>query len=153
IGGIGLARGYFQRAELTAERFVPHPYSVSGGGRLYQTGDEGRYLAGGRIEYLRRRDQQVKVRGYRIELGGIETGLGTHAAVQQAVVMLRDERLVAYVIGTSLGNEHEAANELRPYLQERLPEYMVPQRWVVLEQMPLTSSGKIDRKSLPAPAM
>ena len=128
IGGAGLGRGYWQRAELTAERFVPHPYSVSGGERLYRTGDEGRYLADGRIEYLGRRDQQVKLRGYRIELGEIESALESHAVVQQAVVMVRDEQLVAYVVGVD-GSEREVASELRPYLRERLPEYMVPQRW------------------------
>src|SRR5215204_4086788 len=154
IGGVGLARGYWQRAELTAERFVPHPYSATGGERLYRTGDEGRYLEDGRIEYLGRRDQQVKVRGYRIELGEIEAVLESHAGVRQAVVTVReesagDQRLVGYVVG-SWSSEREVATELRGYLRERLPEYMVPQRWVVLEQMPLTANGKIDRANLPA---
>jgi amino acid adenylation domain-containing protein/non-ribosomal peptide synthase protein (TIGR01720 family) len=156
IGGVGLARGYWQRAELTAELFVPHPYSTSGGERLYRTGDEGRYLEDGRIEYLGRRDQQVKVRGYRIELGEIEAVLESHARVQQAVVTVReesagDQRLVGYVVGENWPSEREAAAELRTYLKERLPEYMVPQRWVLLEQMPLTVNGKIDHQALPEP--
>src|SRR6185312_2753683 len=151
IGGAGLARGYWQRAELTAERFVPHPYSGGRGERLYRTGDEGRYLEDGRIEYLGRRDQQVKVRGYRIELGEIEAVLESHPGVRQAVVtVLEEQQLVGYVVGDWPANEREVAAELRPYLRERLPEYMVPQRWVVLEQMPLTANGKIDRRGLPA---
>ena len=154
IGGGGVGRGYWQRAELTGERYVPHPFSAVGGERLYRTGDEGRYLADGRIEYLGRRDQQVKVRGYRIELGEIEAALEAHAAVRQAVVTVREEQqLVAYVVSESwLGSEREMMAELRPYLRARLPEYMVPQRWVVLEQLPLTTNGKVDRRALPAPA-
>ena len=153
IGGAGLGRGYWQRAELTAERFVPHPYSARGGERLYRTGDEGRYLEDGRIEYLGRRDHQVKLRGFRIELGEIEAALESHAVVAQAAVQVREEQLVAYLVGEStFGSEREVAAELRPYLRERLPEYMVPQRWVMLDQMPLNTSGKIDRKQLPVPA-
>ncbi|MGH8349090.1 MAG: non-ribosomal peptide synthetase, partial [Pseudomonas sp.] len=151
LSGAGVGRGYWQRAELTAERFVPHPYSERGGERLYRTGDEGRYLADGRIEYLGRRDQQVKLRGYRIELGEIESALESYAGVRQAAVTVREQQLVGYVVGLE-GSEREAAAELRPYLRERLPDYMVPQRWVVLEQMPLTSSGTIDRKRLPEPS-
>ena len=155
IGGGGVGRGYWQRAELTAERYVPHPFSTMRGERLYRTGDEGRYLADGRIEYLGRRDQQVKVRGYRIELGEIEAALESHAAVRQAVVLVREDQLVAYVVGaaeSALGSEREIASELRPYLRAHLPEYMVPQRWVVLEQLPLTTNGKVDREALPAPS-
>ena len=155
IGGAGVARGYWQRAELTAERFVPHPYSALGGERLYRTGDEGRYLEDGTIEYLGRRDQQVKLRGYRIELGESEAVLERHHGVRQAVVLVREEQLVGYVVATEAerwsGSEREAGAELRSYLRERLPEYMVPQRWVVLEQMPLTRNGKVDREALPAP--
>ena len=151
IGGAGVARGYLERAALTAERFVPHPYSVRGGERLYRSGDEGRYLADGRIEYLGRRDQQVKVRGYRIELGDIEAVLESHARVQQAVVTVSaQQQLVGYVVGLE-GNERAVATELKGYLRERLPEYMVPQRWVVLEQVPLNANGKVDRKRLPEP--
>jgi amino acid adenylation domain-containing protein len=157
IGGDGLARGYWRRAELTAERFVPHPYSTTGGERLYRTGDEGRYLDDGRIEYLGRRDQQVKVRGYRIELGEIGAVLESHSNVRHAVVTVReesagDQRLVGYIVGESWSNEREMAAELRRYLNERLPEYMVPQQWVLLEQLPLSVNGKIDQKSLPAPS-
>src|SRR6185312_3655027 len=156
IGGAGLARGYWQRAELTAERFVPHPYSTSGGERLYRTGDEGRYLEDGRIDYLGRLDHQVKVRGYRIELGEIEAALESHAGVRQAVVTVRDEQqLVGYVVGVEgegwLSSEREVAAELRAFLQERLPEYMAPHRWVVLDHVPMTTNGKIDRKHLPEP--
>src|SRR6185312_7233403 len=157
IGGGGVGRGYWQRAELTAERFVPHPYSAVGGERLYRTGDEGRYLEDGTIEYLGRRDQQVKVRGYRIELGEIEAVLESHEAVRQAIVTVREEQqLVGYVVGAEgeswLGSEREAGAELRAFLQERLPEYMVPQRWVVLDHLPLTANGKIDRERLPGPS-
>ena len=101
IGGAGLGRGYWQRAELTAERFVPHPYSARVVERLYRTGDEGRYLEDGRIEYLGRRDHQVKLRGFRIELGEIEAALESHAAVAQAAVLVREDQLVAYVVGES----------------------------------------------------
>jgi surfactin family lipopeptide synthetase A len=148
IGGAGLARGYHGRADLTAERFVPHPYSTRGGERLYRTGDEGRYLEDGRIDYLGRRDQQVKLRGYRIELGEIEAVLKSHGRVRQAVVTVREEQqLVGYVVGEL--DEQAAAPELREFLRERLPEYMVPQRWVVLDHLPLTANGKIDRANLP----
>src|SRR6185312_1457222 len=155
IGGAGLGRGYWGRAELTAERFVPHPYSGRGGERLYRTGDEGRYLEDGAIEYLGRRDQQVKLRGYRIELGEIEAVLESHGGVREAVVQVREEQLVGYVVAAEAerwtGSEREAGAELRSYLQERLPEYLVPQRWVVLEQLPLTRNGKVDREAMPAP--
>ena len=152
IGGAGLARGYIGRAEETAERFVPHPYSAHGGERLYRTGDLVRYLESGELEYVGRRDDQVKLRGYRIELGEIETVLESHPLVQQAVVTVREEQwLVGYVVGME-GSEREVAAELRSYLRERLPDYMVPQRWVMLDQLPLTTSGKIDRRRLPAPS-
>ena len=156
IGGAGLARGYWGRPELTAERFVPNPYRT--GERLYRTGDEGKYLGDGRIDYLGRCDHQVKLRGFRIELGEIEAALESHAGVQQAVVVLRDEQqLVGYVVGAEgegwLSNERDAVIVLRPFLLERLPDYMVPQRWVVLDQMPLTANGKIDRERLPEPAV
>ena len=156
IGGAGLGRGYWERADLTAERFVPHPYSAAGGERLYRTGDEGRYLEDGTIEYLGRRDQQVKLRGYRIELGEIEAVLESHHGVRQAVVLVREEQLVGYAVAAEgvrwSSSEREAGVELRTYLQDRLPEYLVPQRWVVLDQMPLTRNGKVDREGLPAPS-
>ena len=149
IGGAGLARGYLGRPEETAERFVPHPYGELGGERLYRTGDLARYRVDGKLEYIGRRDEQVKLRGYRVELGEIETVLEGHAGVQQAVVMVCEEWLVGYVVGMD-GSEREVASELRPYLRERLPEYMVPQRWVVLDQLPLSANGKIDRRRFPA---
>ena len=155
VGGAGLARGYWNRPELTAERFVPHPFSKKGGERLYRTGDLGRYLADGGIEYLGRMDQQVKIRGHRIELGEIEAVLQQHEAVKQAVVIaqedqLGDKRLVAYVIGEPEG-EAPDISQVRRYLQTRLPEYMVPAAIVLLKNMPLTEHGKLNRKALPRP--
>ena len=153
VGGAGLARGYLQQAEMTAERFVPHPYSSEAGARLYRTGDVVRYRRGGELEFVGRRDEQVKVRGFRIELGEIETILNEHPKVATSVVVTRaetgDKRLVAYVVA----NEQSATSvvELRSYLRERLPEYMMPQAFVMLEALPLNSNGKIDRRALPAP--
>jgi len=151
IGGAGLARGYRGRAELTAERFVPHPYSAVAGARLYRTGDIGKYRPDGRLEYEGRSDEQVKVRGYRIELGEIEAALREHEAVSEAVVVVQaDEsghkRLVAYVIGSD--GQEGGSGELRQHLGERLPEYMVPGHQVWLKQWPLTSNGKVDRRAL-----
>ena len=155
VGGAGVARGYWNRAGLTAERFVPHPFSEVGGERLYRTGDLGRYLVDGGIEYLGRMDQQVKIRGYRIELGEIEAVLEQHEAVKQAVVMARedqpgDKRLVAYVV-VDPGGEELNVSRMRSYLRARLPEHMVPAALMVLESMPLTEHGKLDRKALPRP--
>jgi amino acid adenylation domain-containing protein/FkbM family methyltransferase len=154
LGGAGLARGYLEDAALTAQRFVPHPYSNERGTRLYRTGDLVRYRFNGELEFLGRVDQQVKVRGFRIELGEIETVLDEHAGVAASVVVAREDvagerRLVAYVVA----NEQQPAGvvELRAYLRERLPEYMMPQAFVMLEALPLTSNGKVDRRSLPAP--
>lgn len=157
VGGDGLARGYAHHADLTAEKFIANPFSRIPGARLYRTGDDGRYLQDGQIEYLGRRDEQVKVRGYRIELGEIRAVLESHGGVQQAVVTVGEEQqLVGYVVGVEgeswLRSERAVAAELRGYLGERLPEYMVPQRWVVLEHMPLTVSGKVDRQRLPEPS-
>ncbi|HWS86561.1 MAG TPA: amino acid adenylation domain-containing protein [Pyrinomonadaceae bacterium] len=153
IGGAGLARGYLSRAELTAEKFIPHPFSTEAGARLYRTGDLVRYLSDGRIEFLGRIDQQVKVRGYRIELGEIEAALLRHEAVREAVVIARAEeggaRLVGYVVAED-GRTASAA-ELRGFLSERLPDYMVPSALVQLPELPLTPNGKVDRKALPAP--
>jgi acyl carrier protein len=155
-GGAGLARGYLNRAEATAERFVPSPIAGQKGERLYCTGDVARYLSDGRIEYLGRLDDQVKVRGYRIELGEIEAVLRRHGAVAEAAVLMREDeagekRLVAYVVS---GGEGELkSGELREHLQRVLPEYMVPSAFVMLEKLPLNANGKVDRKSLPAPGL
>ena len=154
IGGDGLARGYWNRSELTAERFVRNPFDGTGQSRLYKTGDRCRYLADGNIEFLGRLDDQVKIRGFRIELGEIESVLGGHPGVGQAVVTAREDtpggkRLVAYVVGRP-GATCSAA-QLREYLGQRLPEYMIPSAFVFLASLPLTAHGKIDRQALPAP--
>ncbi|MCD4691422.1 MAG: AMP-binding protein, partial [Calditrichales bacterium] len=154
IGGVGLARGYLNRPDLTAEKFVPDPFSKTNGGRLYRSGDLARFLPGGNIEFLGRIDYQVKVRGFRIELGEIEAALGELDAVHDVVVLARedvagDKRLVAYLASDN-GDKLDTAS-MRVHLKERLPEYMIPSAFVVLEAMPLTPSGKVDRKALPAP--
>ena len=154
VAGEGLARGYLNRPDLTAERFVPDPFSV--GGRLFRTGDVARYLVDGNIEYRGRRDHQVKLRGFRIELGEIETALISHSHVNQAVVMLRslndqnqhDKQLVAYVVADG---EAPAPADLRTHVRRTLPDFMVPAVFVTLPAMPLTASGKINRLALPAP--
>ncbi|MET0395681.1 MAG: amino acid adenylation domain-containing protein, partial [Longimicrobiaceae bacterium] len=154
IGGAGMARGYLGRPDLTAERFLPDPHGRVAGARLYRAGDVGRRRADGEIEFLGRTDHQVKVRGYRVELGEIEAVLRMHAQVKEAVVLLREDvpgqpRLVAYVTGKE-GAELSVA-ELRAHAGEQLPEYMVPWAIVVLERLPVTINGKIDRRALPAP--
>jgi amino acid adenylation domain-containing protein len=155
IGGEGVARGYHNRAELTAEKFVPNPYSKEGGRRLYRTGDLARRLANGEVEFVGRRDQQIKIRGHRVELGEIEKALNEHEGIEEAVVLMRedragDKRLVAYVVAAE-GEEHGIGSELREYLMKRLPDYMVPSVFVPLEQMPLSPIGKLDRKALRRP--
>jgi amino acid adenylation domain-containing protein len=150
LGGEGLARGYLQRAELTAEKFVPDGLSGRSGARLYRTGDLARYLADGNIDYLGRIDQQVKIRGFRIEPGEIEARLKQHPAVREVVVCAHEidsvRLLVAYVIAAAEANLTDEA--LRHYLREKLPEYMIPPAFILLDEIPLTSNGKIDRQAL-----
>ncbi len=153
IGGVGIARGYINKPSLTAERFIPNPFG--NGDRLYQTGDLGRYLPDGNMEYLGRIDHQVKIRGYRIELGEIEATLEASTAVQQAIVLCREDspgqtRLVAYVVPKNT-EDSGLVESLKSLCQNRLPDYMQPTLWVILESWPLTANGKIDRKGLPAP--
>ncbi len=154
IGGVGLARGYLHRPELTAERFVCHPFSTDPGARLYKTGDLVRFLPDGTLEFLGRIDQQVKIRGFRIELEEIEAVLSRHPAVQQVVVVARedtpgDRRLVAYVVARQAS---VSASELRCFVQEQLPAHMAPAAVVWVERLPLTPNGKVDRQALPAPS-
>jgi hypothetical protein len=156
IGGAGVVRGYLHRPELTAERFIPHPFRGTGAGTVYRTGDLARYRPDGTIEFLGRLDHQVKVRGYRIELGEIEAALQGIPEVREAVAVAREDtpgdlRLVAYVIPTR-PNGLKAAG-LSEHLRERLPEYMVPGHFVLLDGFPLTPNGKLDRRALPAPEL
>jgi amino acid adenylation domain-containing protein len=186
IAGVSLARGYLNRPKLTAEKFIPNPFSVEPGTRLYKSGDLARYLPDGNIEFLGRLDHQVKLRGFRIELGEIETSLTWHPAVQGAVVLLREDRpgrkqLVAYVVpakGHQALHDDDASrvelwpsyekllardddgkknysgsllSSVRHYLEEKLPDYMVPSAFVFLDELPMTPNGKVDRRALPAP--
>jgi amino acid adenylation domain-containing protein len=162
IGGAGVTRGYLNRAELTAEHFIPHLYSCMPGARLYRSGDLARYLPDGQIDFLGRNDHQVKLRGYRIELGELEEMLAQHPSVRKAAVLLREDqpgnqRLVAYLLkamdqvvaeGTPPA---QATSDWRRFLQETLPEYMIPTAFVLLDEFPHTASGKVDRRALPAP--
>ena len=148
IGGHGLSRGYLNRAELTAERFIPDPYGANSGARLYRTGDLARWTSTGEIDFIGRIDHQVKLRGFRIELGEIEAVLEQHADVQSAAVIARDERLMAYVVPQ---NSTLSITGLRTFLEQKLPRFMVPHSISVLDQWPLTLNGKIDRKRLPDP--
>jgi len=154
IGGVGVTRGYLNRPELTADRFILNPFSNDSGSRLYKTGDLVRYLPDGNIEYLGRIDHQVKIRGFRIELGEIEAVLRQHRAVQDAVVIgqeydLHDKRLVAYVVPSQ--EQVLSTSELRHYLKQKLPDHMVPSAFVRLEALPLTPNDKVDRRALPMP--
>ncbi|HEX8558732.1 MAG TPA: amino acid adenylation domain-containing protein [Pyrinomonadaceae bacterium] len=154
IGGLPVARGYYGRQALTAELFLPDPFGAPGG-RMYRSGDRGRLRADRSIEFLGRLDHQVKVRGFRIEIGEIEVALRAHPSVAEAVLLLRefgenDKRLIAYVVPAGERRDAEAlADELRQRLQARLPEYMIPSAFVLLDEMPLTPNGKIDRRALP----
>ncbi|WP_029573540.1 non-ribosomal peptide synthetase, partial [Pseudomonas syringae] len=155
IGGAGVARGYLNRDDLTAERFLKDPFSQNPAARMYRTGDLGRYLADGNIQYLGRNDDQVKIRGFRIELGEIDARLAKHPAIHEAVVAARedvpgDKRLVAYYT-LSAGHASVDIDSLRAWLQEQLPAHMIPVAYVLLDALPLTPNGKLDRKALPAP--
>jgi amino acid adenylation domain-containing protein len=161
LGGDGLARGYLNRPGLTAEKFVPDPFSTVPGARLYRTGDLVRYLPNGELDYLGRLDHQIKLRGFRIELGEIETVLMQHEDVREAVVVVRSlersndgpaadsKHLVAYVVGKN--KTRPSADQIRRYLQTKLPNFMLPSVFVMLDEMPLTPNGKVDRRALPAP--
>ncbi len=154
VGGAGVAQGYWQRDELTKERFIKHPFSNELNARLYKTGDLARYLSDGSLEYIGRIDNQVKIRGFRIELGEIESLLSQHPAINQTVVtvyedMPGDKRLVAYLVANQ--EQQPTINDLRDFLGQQLPNYMIPSAFVMLETLPLTSNGKVDRKALPAP--
>jgi acyl carrier protein len=154
IGGDNLARGYLNHPELTAEKFVPSPFSEVPGARLYKSGDLARYLPDGKIEFIGRIDHQVKIRGFRIELGEVEATLLQHSKLEAVIVIAREDapsekRLAGYVVARS--GETIAGGELRDFLLERLPEYMIPTAFVELPFLPLTPNGKVDRRALPAP--
>ncbi|MEW6738226.1 MAG: amino acid adenylation domain-containing protein, partial [Acidobacteriota bacterium] len=151
IGGVGVARGYYDRFELTAEKFIPNPFSAEGGARLYKTGDLARYLIDGNIEFLGRIDQQVKIRGFRIELGEIEAVLAQYPYICENAILVQEDssgekRLIAYLV-----TENEEAltiSDLRNFLKQRLPDYMIPSTFVALAALPLTPNGKLDRRAL-----
>src|SRR6185503_8198343 len=154
VGGVGLTRGYLHQPQLSAEKLIPDPFSTEPGAQLYRTGDLARYLPDGRLEFLGRLDQQVKVRGFRIELEEIEAALTSHEAVQSAVVLALErtkgkKEVVAYVIAAKA--RKPAVSELRAHLKQRLPDYMAPSYFVLLEEWPLTPNGKLDRLALPPP--
>ncbi|RIK37175.1 MAG: non-ribosomal peptide synthetase, partial [Chloroflexi bacterium] len=154
LSGPGLARGYFNHPALTAEKFLPNPYASEPGARMYRTGDLARFLPNGNVEFLGRTDHQVKLRGFRIELGEIEAVLGQHPAVQQAVVLLHqniqgEKKLIAYVVPVK--SSRPTVTDLYSHLQQRLPDYMIPGAFILLNELPLTPNGKLDRQALPAP--
>jgi amino acid adenylation domain-containing protein len=152
VGGAGLARDYLNRPAQTAEKFIPNPFSDEPGMRLYRTGDLVRYLADGRMEFIGRNDNQVKIRGFRIELGEIETLLCKHPSVREAVAILRpdargDRRIISYLVCV----EPVSSSDLRAFLREQLPDYMLPSAFVIMDELPLTANGKVDRSRLPSP--
>ena len=154
ISGNGLARGYLNQPDLTAERFIPNPFAETAGARMYKTGDSARYLPGGNIEFLCRSDNQVKIRGVRVELGEIEAALNNHPAIKDAVVVAREDStgekfLAAYVVQNRA--QTFKPGEMRSFLSEKLPDYMLPQFFVMLDDLPVTRNGKVDRNALPAP--
>jgi amino acid adenylation domain-containing protein len=154
VAGAGVSRGYLNRPSLTAERFIPDPFSARPGARLYKTGDSARHLVNGDVEYLGRIDQQVKIRGFRIELGEIEATLLDHPLVRSAIVIAKDseadeKQLIAYIVPTA--QQAPGSAELRSGLKKKLPDYMLPAHFVMIDALPLTPNGKIDRKALPDP--
>jgi len=154
IGGIGVSCGYLHRPELTDETFIPHPFRPDSGERLYKTGDLARYLSDGNVEFIGRLDSQVKLRGFRIELGEVQAVIGQHPAVQEAVVVVRageagSKQLVAYVVPVQ--GQQPTRAEFRAFLQEKLPAYMIPTAYVLLDALPLSPNGKVDQKALPDP--
>jgi acyl carrier protein len=154
IGGDGLARGYLGRPELTADRFVPHPYSRKPGARLYRTGDMVRYQSDGNIEFLKRIDQQVKIRGFRVELGEIESALNQYPPIAESVVVDRKDasnntQLIAYVVPRP--GAAPTSSQIFAFLQEKLPAYMIPAAFVTINELPLTPNGKVDKRALPLP--
>ncbi len=156
IGGLGLARGYLSRPETTAEKFIPNPFSNEPSARLYKTGDLVRYLSDGSIEFLGRIDNQVKIRGFRIELGEIEAAIAQHRSVRETVVVAREDvpdrkYLAAYIVPNH--SDALASSDLRSFLKEKLPDYMIPGAFVMLDTLPLTPNGKVDRRALPAPKL
>jgi hypothetical protein len=149
IGGAGVARGYLGRPELTASRFAPDPFATGAAARMYRTGDRVRLRADGTFEHLGRLDFQVKLRGYRIELGEIEAALASSPLIAQCIADVRDDRLIAWLVFAD--GEELTSSEVRAFLRESLPDYMVPSLVVPLDRLPLTPNGKVDRKALPDP--
>ncbi|MCV3213173.1 AMP-binding protein, partial [Plectonema radiosum NIES-515] len=154
IGGDGLAREYLNRPNLTNEKFIPNPFNNKPGERLYKTGDKARYLSDGNIEFLGRLDNQVKIRGFRIEPGEIEAAIALHPAVRETVVVAREDVpdrkvLTAYIVPNK--KSAIATSDLRGFLKEKLPDYMIPGAFVILDVLPLTPNGKVDRRALPVP--
>src|SRR5258706_771150 len=156
IGGAGVGRGYLNRSELTAEKFVPHPFAEQEGARLYRTGDWARYRTGGPIEFVRRRDQQVEVRGFRVQLGEVETAVAKQPLISECAVVTRQEdragtRLIAYFVSNGSRGSSLHTGELRSFLSARLPEHAIPSVFVQMDTLPLSANGKVNRLSLPEP--
>ncbi|KAG9543689.1 hypothetical protein KCV01_g25030, partial [Aureobasidium melanogenum] len=156
IGGVGVARGYWNRPDLTEERFLPDPFSAAVDARMYRSGDLVRYLPTGEVAYLGRNDEQVKIRGFRIELGEIEARLREEDGIREVAVVARDvavgeKRLVAYLVPSVLVDSEDLVSSLRTRLARNLPDYMLPSAFVMLDALPLTANGKLDRRALPVP--